>query len=39
MERRTHQPALDMGLSHGAYPHVTQYVVSHHPLPASLSVQ
>lgn len=39
MGRRTYQPALDMGLSDGAYPHVTQYVVSHQPLPASSSVQ
>ena len=39
MGRRTYQPALDMGLSNGAYPHVPQYVVSHHPLPASSSVQ
>lgn len=30
MGRRTYQPALEMGLSDGAYPHVTQYVVSHH---------
>ena len=28
MGRRTYQPALDMGLSNGAYPHVTQYVVT-----------
>gem|GEM_PF-1128101 len=39
MGRRTYQPALDMGLSDGAYPHVTQYVVSHQPLPASSSVR
>ena len=39
MGRRTYQPALDIVLSDGAYPHVTQYVVSHHPLPASSSVQ
>ena len=39
MGRRTYQPALDMGLSDGAYPHVTHYVVSHQPLPASPSVQ
>ena len=39
MGRRTYHPALDMGLSDGAYPHVTQYVVSHHPLPASSAVQ
>lgn len=39
MGRRTYQLALDMGLSDGAYPHMTQYVVSHQPLPASSSVQ
>ena len=39
MGRRTHQPALDAGLLDGAYPHLTQYVVTHEPLPPSPSVQ
>lgn len=30
--RRTHQPAVDAGLPNGAYPHLKQYVVSHHDL-------
>lgn len=32
--RRTHQPAIDAGLEHGAYPHLEQYVVSRSELPA-----
>ena len=39
MGRRTHQPALDVGLPTVPYPHAIQYVVSHHLLPASSSVQ
>lgn len=35
MGRRTHQPALDHGLTDGAYPHLTQYVVTDTPLPDS----
>lgn len=39
MGRRTHQPALDHGLTDGAYPHLAQYVVTHSPLPGSRVVQ
>ncbi|ROR53411.1 dihydrofolate reductase [Luteococcus japonicus] len=39
MGRRTHQPALDHGLTDGAYPHLNQYVVTRRPLPDSPSVQ
>lgn len=39
MGRRTYQPALDVGLPDGAYPHLAQYVVTHAPLPSSSSVQ
>lgn len=39
MGRHTHQPALDHGLTDGAYPHLAQYVVTHSPLPDSPAVQ
>ncbi|SJN21444.1 dihydrofolate reductase family protein [Luteococcus japonicus] len=39
MGRRTHQPALDQGLTAGAYPHLAQYVVTRRSLPGSPSVQ
>ena len=39
MGRRSHQPALDHGLTDGAYPHLAQYVVTHRPLPGSRVVQ
>ena len=33
MGARTHQPAFDAGLT-SAYPHLRQYVVTHHDLPS-----
>lgn len=38
MGRATHQPAVDAGLADGAYPHLAQFVVTHHDLPASPSL-
>lgn len=38
MGYRTHQPALDAGLT-SAYPHLRQYVVTHRELPADPTVQ
>lgn len=37
--RRTHQPAIDAGWSDGAYPHLRQIVVTHHPLDATPGVE
>lgn len=39
MGARTHRPAIDVGLADGAYPHLSQYVVTNTELPPSPAME
>ena len=39
MGRRTYQPAVDAGLTGGAYPHLRQIVAAHRTLPQAAGLQ